>query len=208
MPAPYSPDLRLRVMDAVRSGMSYADVTRRFRVSNSTILRWVRRLRESGSYAALPMGGKKPFVLADERDWLLQRFAAKPDLTLREVLAELHDRGIEVGYFALPSVPMMMRHQPPGSLPLRASGDTSKWLCRARQIKRSLQPLALEPRQAVGRRWFQRQRLRRLNFRTGPAAAHSRPRTSCAFSAKLTARRASPAGSARSCGARGSIRQP
>jgi transposase len=88
-------------MDAVRSGMSYADVTRRFRVSNSTILRWVRRLRESGSYAALPMGGKKPFVLADERDWLLQRFAAKPDLTLREVLAELHDRGIEVGYFAL-----------------------------------------------------------------------------------------------------------
>ena len=59
------------------------------------------RLRESGSYAALPMGGKKPFVLADERDWLLQRFAAKPDLTLREVLAELHDRGIEVGYFAL-----------------------------------------------------------------------------------------------------------
>jgi transposase len=101
MPAPYSPDLRLRVMDAVRSGMSYADVTRRFGVSNSTILRWVRRLRESGSYAALPMGGKKPFVLADERDWLLQRFAAKPDLTLREVLAELHDRGIEVGYFAL-----------------------------------------------------------------------------------------------------------
>jgi transposase len=101
MPTPYSPDLRLRVMDAVRSGMSYADVTRRFRVSNSTILRWVRRLRESGSYAALPMGGKKPFVLADERDWLLQRFAAKPDLTLREVLAELHDRGIEVGYFAL-----------------------------------------------------------------------------------------------------------
>jgi len=101
MAAPYSPDLRLRVMDAVRSGMSYADVTRRFGVSNSTILRWVRRLRESGSYAALPMGGKKPFVLADERDWLLQRFAAKPDLTLREVLAELHDRGIEVGYFAL-----------------------------------------------------------------------------------------------------------
>jgi transposase len=101
MPAPYSPDLRLRVMDAVRSGMSYAEVTRRFRVSNSTILRWVRRLRESGSYAALPMGGRKPFVLADERDWLLQRFAAKPDVTLREVLAELHDRGIEVGYFAL-----------------------------------------------------------------------------------------------------------
>jgi len=57
MPAPYSHDLRLRVMDAVCGGMTYEEVAQRFRVSNSTILRWVRRLRESGSYAALPMGG-------------------------------------------------------------------------------------------------------------------------------------------------------
>jgi transposase len=88
-------------MDAVDSGMTYQEVTRRFRVSNSTILRWVRRLRESGSYAALPMGGKKPFVLAEQRDWLRQRLATKPDLTLRELLAELHGRGISVSYFAL-----------------------------------------------------------------------------------------------------------
>jgi transposase len=101
MPAPYSHDLRLRVMDAVRNGMRYEAVTRQFRVSNSTILRWVRRLRESGSYAALPMGGKKPFVLAEQRAWLEQRFAAKPDLTLREVLAELHGRGIQVSSYAL-----------------------------------------------------------------------------------------------------------
>lgn len=101
MPAPYSHDLRLRVMDAVRRGMVYDEVVRQFRVSNSTILRWVRRLRESGDFAALPMGGKKPFVLADEKDWLLERFAAKPDLTLRELLAELHERGITVSYFAL-----------------------------------------------------------------------------------------------------------
>ena len=101
MPAPYSNDLRLRVMDAVRNGMAYEEVSLRFRVSNSSILRWVRRLRESGSYAAYPMGGKKPFVLADEREWLLQRLAAKPDMTLRELLTDLHGRGIEVSYFAL-----------------------------------------------------------------------------------------------------------
>ncbi len=47
------------------------------------------------------MGGKKPFALADEKDWLLERFAAKPDLTVRELLAELHDRGVTVSYFAL-----------------------------------------------------------------------------------------------------------
>jgi hypothetical protein len=47
------------------------------------------------------MGGKKPFVLAEQRDWMEQRFAAKSDLTLRELLAELHGRGIDVSYFAL-----------------------------------------------------------------------------------------------------------
>ena len=34
------------------------------------------------------MGGQKPFIFADDRDWLLERFAAKPDLTLRGVLAD------------------------------------------------------------------------------------------------------------------------
>lgn len=58
MPAPYSKDLRLRVMDAVWLGMTYEEITRQFRVSNSTILRGVRRLRATGSYAALPMGAR------------------------------------------------------------------------------------------------------------------------------------------------------
>jgi len=88
-------------MDAVRLGMPYEEVTLRFQVSNSSILRWVRRQRETGSYAALPMGGQKPFVLADELDWLRCRMADKPDLTLRELLAELCGRGIEVSSFAL-----------------------------------------------------------------------------------------------------------
>src|SRR5665213_1271229 len=79
MPAPYSHDLRVRVMDAVRLGMPYDEVIKRYQVSNSTILRWVRRLRETGRYAALPMGGKKPLAL----------------------LAELRLRGLEVSYFAV-----------------------------------------------------------------------------------------------------------
>jgi transposase len=93
--------LRKRVMEAVQSGMIYEEVSKRYRVSNSTIIRWVRRLRESGNYAALPMGGKKPFVLAEEQEWLLARLGEKPDLTLRAVLSELCERGIEVSYFAV-----------------------------------------------------------------------------------------------------------
>lgn len=101
MARPYSMDLRLRVMAALGRGLTYEEAVKRFQVSNSSILRWVRRLRETGSFAALPMGGKKPFVLAEQRGWMQERLAAKPDLTLRALLGELHERGFEVSYFAL-----------------------------------------------------------------------------------------------------------
>ena len=97
----YSMDLRQRVMAAVHSGLTYEEAIERFRVSNSSILRWARRLRETGSFAALPMGGRKPFVLSEQRAWMQERLAAKPDLTLRALLGELRERGIEVSYFAL-----------------------------------------------------------------------------------------------------------
>jgi transposase len=35
------------------------------------------------------------------RDWLLQRLAAQPDLTLRGLLTELAERGIKVSYYAV-----------------------------------------------------------------------------------------------------------
>jgi transposase len=40
-------------------------------------------------------------VLSEQRGWMQQRFAAKPDLTLRALLAELRGRGITVSYFGL-----------------------------------------------------------------------------------------------------------
>ena len=70
--------------------------------------------------------------------------------------------------------------------------------------KRLLQQPALELRKAVGRRLFQRRLLRRLNFWTVPVAARSRGKTSCASLGKLSGRRASLEGSARSCAARDS----
>ncbi len=49
----------------------------------------------------MPMGGKKPFKLAVESDWILRRLAEQPDITGRELLAELHDRDIDVSYYAV-----------------------------------------------------------------------------------------------------------
>jgi transposase len=55
-------------------------------------VKWSQRARSSGSPAAKPMGGKRPYVLAGERDWLLARLAEKPDLTLHALLEELRGR--------------------------------------------------------------------------------------------------------------------
>ena len=64
-------------------------------------MKWSQRKRQTGSVAPGKMGGHKKFVLLPERDWLLARVAAEPDLTLRALLAELHERGVRASYGAL-----------------------------------------------------------------------------------------------------------
>jgi transposase len=65
-------------------------------VSVASVVKWSQRAREAGTPAAKPMGGKRPYALAGERDWLLARLSEKPDLTLHALLAELRQRGIVV----------------------------------------------------------------------------------------------------------------
>jgi transposase len=72
-----------------------------FGVSVASVVKWCQRWRATGSAAAYRMGGRKPLALAGERAWLLERIAAKPDLTLRGLQAELAARGIWVSYSAV-----------------------------------------------------------------------------------------------------------
>ena len=101
MPRPYSLDLRERVVAAVASGLSCRAVAQQFAVGVATVVRWAQRSRTTGSPAALPMGGRRPFALAGERDWVLARIAEKPDLTLDALVAELADREVVVGRYAV-----------------------------------------------------------------------------------------------------------
>src|SRR3954451_8229140 len=101
MAAPYSLDLRERVVAAVSAGMSRKQAAAHYQVSHSSAIRWTRRLAETGSPSALPMGCKKPFALASEEAWILARVEEKPDITGRELLAELNQRGIEVSYYGV-----------------------------------------------------------------------------------------------------------
>src|ERR1700757_1252017 len=101
MGAPYSLDLRQRVVAAVVSGVSRRAAAERFDVSVSTAIRWTQRLKETGSPAARPMGGKRPFALASEADWVLARLKQKPDITLNALLSELRARGVTVSYYGV-----------------------------------------------------------------------------------------------------------
>ena len=101
MAAPYSLDLRERVVAAVAAGMSRTQAAAHYQVSPSSAIRWTRRLAETGSPAALPMGGKKPFSLANEEAWIRARVEEKPDITGRELLAELKERGVEISYYGV-----------------------------------------------------------------------------------------------------------
>jgi len=97
MSRPYSLDLRERVVASVAEGQSRRAIAAVFKLGAATVVRWCQRARETGSAAAKPMGGKRPCLLAGERDWLLGRLGEKPDLTLHALLGELREhRGVVV----------------------------------------------------------------------------------------------------------------
>ena len=97
----YSLDLRERVVAAVAAGESCRAVATEFKVSVASVVKWSQRFRANGSAAAYKVGGRRPYALAGERDWLLARLADKPDITLRALGAELAARGIKVSHFAV-----------------------------------------------------------------------------------------------------------
>ena len=99
MARPFSIDLRERVVDAVeRGGLSWRQAAARFGVGVSTVIAWVARFRETGSVAPGKMGGHRPKKLIGAwRDWLLERCRER-DFTLRGLVAELAERGLQVDY--------------------------------------------------------------------------------------------------------------
>src|SRR5271154_3953677 len=85
----YSLDLRERVVAAVAGGESCRAVAATFKVSVASVVKWSQRFRATGSAAAHKVGGRRPYALAGEREWLLARVAEKPDITFAALGAQL-----------------------------------------------------------------------------------------------------------------------
>ena len=105
MGRPYSIDLRERVIAAVEEEhLTYEEAAEWFVIGLSTVKRWLRRIRETGSVVPGRMGGHKPRTLrGDHHAWLMERCAGAA-FTLHGLVAELSGRGLKVGLSVRPAL--------------------------------------------------------------------------------------------------------
>lgn len=87
---PYSPDLRERVLAAVRnSEQSQAQVAKQFKIHLSTLEKWLRRQRETRRTTALPHGGGRRRTLRECAAFLRRAVKKQPDVTLEELCTQV-----------------------------------------------------------------------------------------------------------------------
>lgn len=80
----YSLDLRERVVYAVQAGQSQAAVARTFRVSRSTVKRYLAQQRRTGSLVPTRQARQQPRLGPADQPALLAQLEAHPDATLAE----------------------------------------------------------------------------------------------------------------------------
>lgn len=82
MPAPYSLDLRERVVHAVEQGLSSSEVARRLNVSQRTVNRYTRQQLQTGTLVPAPNHGRPRSMTESEH--LRTQLEQAPTATLAE----------------------------------------------------------------------------------------------------------------------------
>lgn len=117
---PYSQDLRNRVIATVNEHkLSQAQTAAMFHIGQSTLEKWIRRYRETGSCVAFPHGGGNPRALAGCETFLKAQVKKQPDASLGELCDQVAARK---GVQANPS--MMCRELQRLKLPRKKSRCT------------------------------------------------------------------------------------
>ena len=100
--SPYSTDLRIRVIEHIKSGKTQASASRTFRISTSAVSRWWERYIKSGTLKAKPRLGSKGKV---DVKALEKYVRLNPNTTLSELgvmfgvsACAIHNRLRELGF--------------------------------------------------------------------------------------------------------------
>ena len=89
MAKPYSEDLRTRVVEAVEEGATIPEAAEQCGVSISSVVRFLKLYRETGTVEGAKFGGYKDFTLAAHEDLVRKLVAEQSDITLAELGARL-----------------------------------------------------------------------------------------------------------------------
>lgn len=118
---PYSQDLRERVVAAVLAGeQSFPEIAATFQISESTVDKWHKRWKDTGSVAALPWAGGRRRALQDCAASLRAAVKKQPDVSLEELRAQVK---ATAGVVASPS--MVCRELQRLNLPRKKSRSTT-----------------------------------------------------------------------------------
>ena len=117
---PYSQDLRERVIAALESGKTQAEVAAQFDIHKSTLEKWWYRWRDTGSCEALP-GNPGPKRKLKAAETIIRAEVKKhPDILLAELCERVAEaKGIQA------SESMMCRELRILNLPLKKSRSTT-----------------------------------------------------------------------------------
>ena len=97
MGKPYSEDLRERVIGAAQDGATIPEIAEQFGVSISSVVRFRRLHRETGSVSPAKFGGYKGYALAAHEELVRELVAEQSDITLAELRAVLATEKVTVG---------------------------------------------------------------------------------------------------------------
>lgn len=93
-----SDDVRERALAAIDEGRPVADVAAFYRNDPSTIRRWIRQRRATGSARARPRSGRPRKIPPAQEAALVAQVAAHPDATLAEHCQRWHaTHGVPIG---------------------------------------------------------------------------------------------------------------
>src|SRR5260370_9595553 len=101
MAKPYSEDLRRRVVGTIEGGTTIPEAAEQWGVSISSVVRFLKLHRETGSVESAKFGGYKHFALAAYQDLVRQLAAAQPDITLAALEDRLAKKKIPAGNTSL-----------------------------------------------------------------------------------------------------------
>jgi len=107
MGKPYADDLRLVVVRLIEEGHIRPEVAELCGISVSSVGRYIRRYRATGSVSRDKFGGHKDYALAKYAERIKRWIAKQADLTLLELQARLAKVGVKV---AASSVFRFLRH--------------------------------------------------------------------------------------------------